>query len=78
MSMVVMERVQGLHGLGNSRTMVYPPNRARVAAAQRAAGNWAQATPLRGLGMLDRVPTWAWWLAGGVVAGGAAYWLLKK
>lgn len=62
-----------------SRTMVYPPNRARVATAQQAAGGWAQVTRLNGLGAMaiPVLPTWAW-IAGGLAAGGVATFAFLK
>ena len=77
----------------NSKTMVYPPNRARVARAQQEAGSWTDVQPygastgahgLRrmtgyaGLGAMDDVPKWVWWGGGGLVAGLVAGWLFIK
>ena len=79
--MVVVSRLKG-RGMGDvrypapwSRTMIYPPNRERVAVAQQAAGGWTQVTRLQGLGQmaLPVLPTWAWVLGGLAVGGAATY-----
>jgi hypothetical protein len=83
--MVVVNRLRG-RGMGNvelqhpwSRTMIYPPNRARVATARQAAGGWTQVTRLNGLGQMaiPVLPTWAW-IAGGLAAGGVATFAFLK
>lgn len=82
--MIVVSRKMA--GLGDytlehpqSRSMVYPPNRSRVAHAAAASGNWTYATRLNGLGALtDNLPTWLPYLAGGVAVGALGAYLLKR
>jgi LPXTG-motif cell wall-anchored protein len=85
--MIVVSRMRGVGSVQidapYSRSMIFPPNRARVASAMRASGGWTQTQRLnglrgRGLGALA-VPTWAPWLAGGLAVGGAAgYFFFRK
>lgn len=84
--MIVVSDTRGL-GYGHidhprSRSMIYPPNRARVAQAQAAAGGWTHVVPtrgLRGLGILDAVPSWVLYGLGGIALGGAVgYFVIGK
>lgn len=78
--MIVVSQVRGMGNMEiqapYSRTNIFPPNRARVAAARRAAGGWSQVQALNGLGQLPAgIPSWAPWLVGGLAVGGAAGFL---
>jgi hypothetical protein len=83
---VVSRQSRGNYGMGQleaarSRSMIYPPNRARLSAAKQAAGGWTN-IQLRGLGQgegfMAQVPQWAWWAGGGLAAGLVAGFLFLK
>lgn len=78
-----MYGMHGYSGLGavRSPTMIYPPNSARVAMAQQAAGGWVQVQRFRGLGQggfFSSIPQWVWWAVGGVGLGVVGGFLLFR
>jgi len=84
--MIVVSNTRGL-GYGHidhprSRSMIYPPNKARIARAQAAAGDWThvvQTRGLRGLGFLSSVPSWVLYGLAGIAAGGVVgYFVLGR